>query len=77
MRPDIDLDDEPVWRFLAALAVSADPGEQQLLVTAVRDKVLEHVTSATKQWITPEVAALKIVRLCSSLSSGLMTDCPA
>lgn len=60
LRPDIDLDDEPVWRFLAATAVCADPNEQQILVTAVRDKVLEHVTSTTK--LSPAVVELKIVR---------------
>ena len=61
LRPDVDLDDEPVWRFLAAVAVCADPNEQQSLVTNVRDKVLENVSSANKGRVTPEVAALKIV----------------
>lgn len=59
---NLDLEDEPVWRFLAAVAVCADPQEQQDLVTAVRDKVLENVSSAKKLKVTPEVAALKIVR---------------
>lgn len=66
VRPDVDLDDEPVWRFLAAMAVCADPNEQQSLVTNVRDKVLENVTSANKARVAPEVAALKIVRSNSS-----------
>lgn len=64
LRPDIDLDDEPVWRFLAAVAVCADPNEQQSLVTNVRDKVLENVSSANKGRVSPEVAALKIVSVC-------------
>lgn len=64
-RPEIDLDDEPVWRFLAAVAVSADPQEQQDLVTAVREKVLENVVSAKKLKTSPELAALKIVSLAS------------
>lgn len=65
-RPDIDLDDEPVWRFLAAVAVCADPQEQQDLVTAVREKVLENVVSAKKLKTSPELAALKIVSLARS-----------
>ncbi|KAK4704468.1 hypothetical protein P7C70_g1747, partial [Phenoliferia sp. Uapishka_3] len=60
LRPDIDLEDEPVWRFLAAVAVCADPQEQQVLVTSVRDKVLENVTSAKKGRLAPEIASLKI-----------------
>ena len=66
---DLDLDDEPIWRFLAAVAVCADPQEQQTLVTSVRDKVMENVSSATKSRVTPEVAALKIVSLLSAQSS--------
>ena len=61
LRPDVDLDDEPVWRFLAAIAVCADPNEQQSLVTNVRDKVLENVARAKKGKVAAEVAALKIV----------------
>ncbi|KAI5480813.1 DNA topoisomerase 2-associated protein PAT1 [Pseudohyphozyma bogoriensis] len=60
LRPDIDLDDEPVWRFLASVAVCANPEEQQSLVVGVREKVLEAVRSAKKGKISQEVAALKI-----------------
>ncbi|SCV68000.1 BQ2448_121 [Microbotryum intermedium] len=60
IRPEIDLDDEPVWRLLAAVAVCAEANEQETLVSSVRDKVLENVTSAKKARIAPEVAALKI-----------------
>lgn len=56
-----------MWRFLAAVAVCADPQEQQGLVTGVREKVLENVTSAKKGRLDPEVASLKIVR-CLPLS---------
>jgi DNA topoisomerase 2-associated protein PAT1 len=42
----LDAEDEPVWHFLAALAVNADMHQQQQLVTEVRDKVLENVMKA-------------------------------
>ncbi|SCZ91426.1 BZ3500_MvSof-1268-A1-R1_Chr1-2g01401 [Microbotryum saponariae] len=60
IRPEIDFDDEPVWRLLAAVAVCAEANEQETLVSSVRDKVLENVMSAKKARIAPEVAALKI-----------------
>ncbi|KAK4052854.1 DNA topoisomerase 2-associated protein pat1 [Microbotryomycetes sp. JL221] len=60
IRPEIDLDDEPVWQFLAAVAVCADANQQQTLVTNLREKVLENVASAKRGKVLPEVAALKI-----------------
>lgn len=42
----LDAEDEPVWHFLAALAVLSDMSQQQALVTEVRDKVLENVMKA-------------------------------
>jgi DNA topoisomerase 2-associated protein PAT1 len=71
---DLDLDDEPIWRFLAAVAVCADPQEQQTLVTSVRDKVMENVSSATKSRVSPEVGALKIVSHTSRLLPFALTD---
>jgi DNA topoisomerase 2-associated protein PAT1 len=62
LRPEADLDDEPVWRFLAAVAVCADPDQQQVLVTSVRDKVIEGVKGAKMGRGGPEVSAIKIVR---------------
>ncbi|GAA5991415.1 hypothetical protein JCM10908_003303 [Rhodotorula pacifica] len=69
LRPGIDSEDEPVWRFLASVAVCADAEQQQTLVTGVRDKVIENVRAARQ--ITdikasqaasgaPEKAAMKI-----------------
>lgn len=49
-----DTIDQPVWQFLAALALHASPEQQQLLVTALRDKVLENVTSVNKGWVADE-----------------------
>lgn len=46
-----DIMDQPVWQFLAALALHASPEQQQILVTSLREKVLENVTSVTKGWV--------------------------
>ena len=42
----LDAEDEPVWHFLAALAVSSDMTQQQAVVSEVREKVLENVIKA-------------------------------
>ncbi|GAA5956454.1 hypothetical protein JCM3765_005664 [Sporobolomyces pararoseus] len=60
LRPEADFDDEPVWRFLAAVAVCADPDQQQVLVTSVRDKVIEGVKGAKMGRGGPEISAVKI-----------------
>ncbi|GAA5899296.1 deadenylation-dependent mRNA-decapping factor PAT1 [Sporobolomyces salmoneus] len=60
LRPEADFDDEPVWRFLAAVAVCADPDQQQVLVTSVRDKVIEGVKGAKMGRGGPELSAIKI-----------------
>ncbi|KAF7982606.1 hypothetical protein HWV62_27638 [Athelia sp. TMB] len=46
-----DIMDQPVWQFLAALALHASPEQQQILVTSLREKVLENVESVTKGWV--------------------------
>lgn len=46
--PDSDDIDQPVWQFLAILATHAAVEQQQILVAAVKERVLESVTSATK-----------------------------
>jgi DNA topoisomerase 2-associated protein PAT1 len=46
--------DQPVWQFLAALALHATNDQQQALVTALREKVLENVASANKGWVADE-----------------------
>ncbi|GAA5827985.1 hypothetical protein JCM11251_005678 [Rhodosporidiobolus azoricus] len=66
LRPESDGDDEPVWRFLAAVAVCADPEQQQQLVMGVRDKVVECVKGARAvesgkvKGVGAEVAGAKI-----------------
>jgi DNA topoisomerase 2-associated protein PAT1 len=46
--------DQPVWQFLAALSLHATNEQQQALVTALREKVLENVASANKGWVADE-----------------------
>ncbi|KDQ19171.1 hypothetical protein BOTBODRAFT_63273 [Botryobasidium botryosum FD-172 SS1] len=50
----LDFADQPVWQFLAALALNASMTQQQALVTELREKVLENVTSANKGWTADE-----------------------
>ncbi|KAI0741955.1 topoisomerase II-associated protein PAT1 [Daedaleopsis nitida] len=50
--PNADTIDQPVWQFLATLAVHADEEQQQALVTGLREIVLENVATATKGWGT-------------------------
>ncbi|KAJ7066759.1 topoisomerase II-associated protein PAT1 [Mycena amicta] len=50
----IDIIDQPVWQFLAALALQAVPEQHQVLVTSLREKVLENVLSANKGWVAGE-----------------------
>jgi len=52
----LDAEDEPVWHFLAALAVLSDMNQQQALVTEVRDKVLENVMKAKNTAATVDAA---------------------
>lgn len=49
-----DIIDQPVWQFLAALALHASTEQQQFLVASLREKVLENVTSAHKGWVVDE-----------------------
>ena len=46
---NIDIEDEPVWNFMAALAVACNMDQQQTLVAELREKILENVISA-KEW---------------------------
>ncbi|KAI0820787.1 topoisomerase II-associated protein PAT1 [Trametes gibbosa] len=46
--PNSDVIDQPVWQFFASLACSANDAQQSVLVTGLRDIVLENVTTATK-----------------------------
>ncbi|KAF8840823.1 hypothetical protein BDN67DRAFT_968002 [Paxillus ammoniavirescens] len=48
--PNAEMLDQPVWQFLAALALHASPEQQSTLVSGLREKVLENVASAQKGW---------------------------
>ncbi|KAK2463708.1 hypothetical protein APHAL10511_004459 [Amanita phalloides] len=49
-----DVVDQPVWQFLAAVALHAASDQQHILVTALRDKILDNVVSVNKGWIRDE-----------------------
>jgi DNA topoisomerase 2-associated protein PAT1 len=50
----VDIIDQPVWQFLAALALHASTEQQQLLVTVLREKILENVTATKSGWVADE-----------------------
>ncbi|THH32031.1 hypothetical protein EUX98_g2164 [Antrodiella citrinella] len=52
--PNLDTIDQPVWQFLAALALNARLEEQQILVASLRERVLENVSTAAKGWLADE-----------------------
>ncbi|KAG1850650.1 topoisomerase II-associated protein PAT1 [Suillus subluteus] len=54
--PPTDILDQPVWQFLAALALHASSDQQSILVTSLREKVLDIVTSVSKGWVPDEEA---------------------
>ncbi|KAG0230674.1 hypothetical protein BGW42_000792 [Actinomortierella wolfii] len=56
-------DDVFVWRFLAALAVGASVEQQHILVTGVREQVLENVIAAKSSRLTPDKAAQRIANV--------------
>lgn len=45
-----DIVDQPVWQFLAALALHAVTEQHQVLVTTLREKVLSNVMYAKEGW---------------------------
>lgn len=49
-----DIVDQPVWQFLAALALHAVVEQHQVLVTALREKILDNVLSVNKGWVASE-----------------------
>ncbi|TFK32809.1 topoisomerase II-associated protein PAT1 [Crucibulum laeve] len=49
-----DIADQPVWQFLAALALHAVIEQHQVLVTSLREKVLDIILSVNKGWVASE-----------------------
>ncbi|KAL0579270.1 DNA topoisomerase 2-associated protein pat1 [Marasmius crinis-equi] len=54
VRPGVDSLDQPVWQFLAALALHAVTEQHQILVTLLREKVLDNVMAVKKGWVMDE-----------------------
>ena len=53
-----DVDDVHVWQFLAAMGVGANPEQQQRLVLAVKDKVMDTVQHSKA--LPPEIAGRRL-----------------
>lgn len=49
-----DAVDQPVWQFLAALALHGSIDQHHVLVATLRDKILENVLSVNKGWVQDE-----------------------
>jgi hypothetical protein len=60
---EMDNLDQPVWQFLATLAVQASVQQHQTLVTLLREKILENVAEANKSWTTEEGRQVKLANI--------------
>lgn len=61
---DADLLDQPVWKFLATFALHADNEQQQVLVSTLREKILDNVLAVNKGFVTDEAEqTLKITNV--------------
>ena len=49
-----DVVDQPVWQFLAALALHAIVEQHHILVSTLREKILDNVLSVNKGWVHDE-----------------------
>ena len=49
-----DVVDQPVWQFLAALALHAVVEQHHILVSTLREKILDNVLSVNKGWVHDE-----------------------
>jgi DNA topoisomerase 2-associated protein PAT1 len=56
----IEIDDLHVWQFLAAMAVGASMEQQHVLVTEVRERVLDNVVQASSNHLSTERVTQKI-----------------
>lgn len=52
--PDADHADQPTWQFLAAVGTQSSVEQQQVLVTSLRERVLENVASVSKGWVVDD-----------------------
>lgn len=52
---EADLDDQPVWQFLATLSLHANSEQHQAyLVTTLREKILENIAAVSKGFVESE-----------------------
>lgn len=51
---DTDLLDQPVWKFLATIALQASNEQQQFLVSSLREKILDNVLAVNKGFVADE-----------------------
>lgn len=49
-----DIVDQPVWQFLAALALHGVIEQHHVLVVSLREKILDNVLSVNKGWVHDE-----------------------
>lgn len=49
-----DAVDQPVWQFLAALALHGVSEQHHVLVASLREKILDNVLSVNKGWVRDE-----------------------
>jgi len=50
----VDHADQPVWQFLAAVALHAATEQHHVLVAVLREKILDNVLSVNKGWVATE-----------------------
>lgn len=53
-QPMSDAIDQPVWQFLAALALHGNIEQHHVLVATLREKILSNVLSVNKGWVQDE-----------------------
>ena len=58
-----DLADQQVWQLLAAIALHASPEQQHYLVATLREKILDNVVSANRDWANNDDAAFKLANV--------------
>ncbi|RDB20812.1 DNA topoisomerase 2-associated protein pat1 [Hypsizygus marmoreus] len=54
LSPDADHADQPVWQLLAAIALHAVTEQHEVLVTALRNKILDIMKTVNKGWVATE-----------------------
>ncbi|EKM49995.1 uncharacterized protein PHACADRAFT_264463 [Phanerochaete carnosa HHB-10118-sp] len=52
--PDIDRIDQHTWQFFASVGSQSASEQQQILVTSLRERVLDNISSVAKGWIVDE-----------------------